>query len=356
MRIIELEGLMTPSLYGEGSRKDTVVLERDNQEWLVYVTDQYESTVAKTQRAFTTESEALEYVVMKLREKQKANWSLRELFKKKRTPSVPTHIRQVNGSHREVFRDTVHPYPEMIRSTLNKMDGASFWGFALWAAPTGTDFSKALPESQTYMQCIGSAKTMMIEISHPDPDDPSVTYRLVVGKPGDYSGEPSEVLSWDDGHQTTRVYPSELFTADEAAAILYGYFDATAVAKYYRFRNVSVTEGVGVAADTYELESVEEMERQQLNAAILAYIGDGSFPRRDQAAVKEFVAGGEEALTLIAKVMEIVDGALSVEIDWSTHTLDQAGDEVKHVMAARYPGLNDKVLDKLAWAFMYTNK
>lgn len=352
MQIIEAEGLRIPSLYGKASREDTVVLEHDNQTWLVYLTDERGSAIAKTQRTFATEPEALEYVLTKLRQIQKANWSLKELFKKKRTPAKPTHIRQVNGSHREAFRNNMRPYPETVRSTLNKMDGTLFWAFALWRAPKGTDFSKDLPESSTYMQCIGSAEAMMVEVSHPDPDDPNVVYRLIVGKPGDYSGEPSETLIWNEGRQSARVYPGELFTADEAAAILYGYFDATAVAKYYRFRNASVTEG----ADTYEIESVEEMERQQLNAAIVAYIGDGSFPRHDQAAIKEFAAGGEEALALTAKVMEIVDGALSVEIDWSTHTLSEAGDEVKRVVATRYPGLNEKALDKLAWAFMYNNK
>lgn len=355
-QIIEAEGLGAPSLYGNDSREDTVVLERDNQAWSVYLTDERGSAMAKTRRTFTTESEALEYVLTKLRQVQKVNWSLKELFKKKRTSSAPTHIRQVNGSHREAFRDNIRPYPETIRSTLNKMDGTLFWAFALWRAPKGTDFSKNLPESSTYMQCIGSAKAMMVEVSHPDPDDPNVVYRLVVGKPGDYSGEPSETLTWDGGRQSAKVYPSELFTADEAAAILYGYFDATAVAKYYRFRNASVTEGAGAAADTYEIESIEEMERQQLNAAIVAYIGDSSFPRHDEAAVKEFAEKGEEALLLIAKVMEIVDGALSVEIDWSTHTLSEAGDEVKRVVATRYPGLNERTLDKLAWAFMYNNK
>lgn len=356
IRTIEKEELAMPSLYGKGSRKDTVVLERDNQTWLVYVTDQHESIMAKTQRTFTAEAEALEYVLTKLRQIQKANWSLKELFKKKRVSSAPTHIRQVNGSHREPFRDNLRPYPEAIRFTLNRMDGASFWAFALWPAPKGTDFSKALPESSTYMQCIGSAEAMMIEVRHPDPDDPTIVYRLIVGKPGDYSGEPSETLVWDEGRQHAKVYPGELFTADEAAAILYGYFDATAVAKYYRFRNATVIESTGAGATTYEIASVEEMKRQQLNAAITAYIGDNSFPRHNEAAAKEFAGAGEEATELLSKVKEVVDGALSVEIDWSTHTLTQAGDEVKRVMAARYPGLNDKALDKLAWIFMYSNK
>lgn len=357
MQIIDAEELDPPIIYGNSeNRQNAVVLERGDKEWQVLITDERGSIMEKTQSVFDTESAALEYVLLKLRQTQQANRSLASLFKKKRKPSKPTHIRQVNNNLRDAFRDNMRPYPETIRSTLNTMNGTSFWSFALWAAPKGTDFSNDIPPSNVYMKCIGSAKSMMIEISHPDPDDPSVVYRLIVGKPGDYSGEPGETLSWGDGHQSTKVYPSELFSADEAAAIVYGYFDAIAVAKYYRFRNASVTEGVGATADTYEIESVEEMERQQLNAAIVAYIGDGSFPRRDQAAVKELAAGGEEALTLIAKVMEIVDGSLSVEIDWSTHTLTQAGDEVKRVMAAQYPGLNDAALDKLAWTFMYSNR
>lgn len=356
MRIVQVEELATPVLYGEGNRENAVVLEREGEIWKAYLTDERTGMFEKTLRTFDNESEALEYVLLKLRQGKKAHQSIASLFKNKRKPSKPTHVRQINGAHREAFLDDTRPYPEKIRFTLSQMDGSSFWSFALWRVPEGTDFSKDIPESDEYMLCTGSAEAMIIEVHNFDPDDHTVVYRLMVGKPGDYDGEPSEVVSWDDGRQSISVYPSELFTADEAASIMYGYFEAKAVAKFYRFRPLGVIEGIGTNPDAYDVSSTD-VKKQQLNHALVAYLGWGrsSFPRHDEAAAKEFMAASEEE-ELLAQVKSIVAGCVSVEIDWSTHTLSEAGDEVRRVMAARYPELNDDALDALRWEFTYSNK
>ncbi len=278
------------------------------------------------------------------------------LFKKRRTPSSATHVRQINGYHREAFLDDTRPYPEKIRFTLNQMDGLSFWGFALWRAPKDTDFTKEIKESEVFMQCIGSSKGMLIEIRHPDPDDKTTAYRMLVGKPGDYTGEPSETFQWDNNHQSLQVYSSELFSADEAASILYGYFTSTSVAKYYRFRAIGVTEGIDSKPESYDVSSTA-VQKQLLNQAIILYLGRGmsSFPRHDEAVVRGLVAK-EEADELLEKVKEVITGCMSVEIDWSAHSLSEAGDEAVRVMAQSYPDLNDAALDALRWQFTYSNK
>lgn len=278
------------------------------------------------------------------------------LFKKSRIPSKPTHVRQINGYHREAFLDDTRPYPEKIRFTLNQMDGMSFWGFALWRAPKDTDFTQEIKESEVFMHCIGSSKGMLIEVQHPDPDDKTLAYRMLVGKPGDYDGEPSETFQWDNNHRSLQVYSSELFSADEAASILYGYFTSTSVAKYYKFRAIGVTEGVGTKPESYEVSNTQ-IQKQLLNQAIISYLGKGvsSFPRHDEAAVRELVAK-EEANELLEKVKEVISGCMSVEIDWSAHSLSEAGNEAARVMAQRYPDLSEAALDALRWQFTYSNK
>ena len=69
MRIVHAESLDTPVLYGEGRlHDDAVVLERDGDAWRVYLVDEREAVIESTLRAFDNEPDALERVLLKLRQ------------------------------------------------------------------------------------------------------------------------------------------------------------------------------------------------------------------------------------------------------------------------------------------------
>ena len=140
-----------------------------------------------------------------------------------------THITLTNGLGKELLLHSDQTYPDLIRFTLNEMDGFSFWAWGLWSIPSGTDLREPLPDSESYMQCAGNSEGLTVEVRTVDAD--GIAHQYAVGKPaGDYSDQPSqpskpsETIRWDDGRSGTAVYPNEVFTADEAAAVFYTYF------------------------------------------------------------------------------------------------------------------------------------
>lgn len=80
LQIVNTEGLDAPVIYGEGSlRSDAVVLERDGDVWKVYVADERGGMYESTFREYDNEAEALEHVLLKLRQFKKYNKSLEAL-------------------------------------------------------------------------------------------------------------------------------------------------------------------------------------------------------------------------------------------------------------------------------------
>lgn len=149
-----------------------------------------------------------------------------------------THITQRNGHSRMALIDSFRPYPEQIRFTLRQMDGSSFWAWSLWRAPEGADLLDSIPTSAEYMQCAGTADALAVEVRHLD----GTPHQYAVGKPGgDHSSEPTEVIPYDDGRHSVTVYPSEVFTADEAAVVFYTYFLTDNVSQPYTLRELDLT-------------------------------------------------------------------------------------------------------------------
>jgi len=69
MRIVRDEDLEAPVICGVGQpRSEGVVLERDGTGWKVFVSDERGGVLGTTLRTFDDESEALEYVLEKLRQ------------------------------------------------------------------------------------------------------------------------------------------------------------------------------------------------------------------------------------------------------------------------------------------------
>jgi hypothetical protein len=80
LRIVRAEGLDTPVLYGAGRlHNDAVVLDRDGDTWSVYLVDERHAVIESTLRTFDNEPEALERVLLKLRQVAKARRSLAAL-------------------------------------------------------------------------------------------------------------------------------------------------------------------------------------------------------------------------------------------------------------------------------------
>lgn len=96
------------------------------------------------------------------------------------------------------------------------------------------------------------------------------------------------------------------------------------------------------------------VEGRVVSRAVVAYIGKGrsAFPRADDAAVTMMAAGVDPA-ALLTEVRAIVSECLSIEIDWSTCSLAEGGDEARRIMAARRPELDADALDALRWMFTY---
>lgn len=76
VQIVRAEGLDAPVLYGAGRlHRDAVVLERDDALCKVYLVDERHAVIESTLRAFESESDALERVLIKLRQVKKSNQS-----------------------------------------------------------------------------------------------------------------------------------------------------------------------------------------------------------------------------------------------------------------------------------------
>lgn len=150
-----------------------------------------------------------------------------------------THVVESNGFSRGPLIDTIRPYPDQLRFMLNRMNGTSLWGYSLWRAPEDADLLEDIPLSDEYVQSAGTAEAMTIEVRVLDTD--GISHQYTIGKPDeDSAAAPTEVIRWDDGRHSTTVYPSEVFTADEAADVFYAYFLTNTVAEPYRLRKLAL--------------------------------------------------------------------------------------------------------------------
>lgn len=89
--------------------------------------------------------------------------------------------------------------------------------------------------------------------------------------------------------------------------------------------------------------------------AVIVYMGVGRtpFPKCDPEDLSEVF--GEEAKTLLPYVKGLCDEIWSIEVDWSTHTLDSATEMATAEMCARHPELSDEAIEALGWGFSYSH-
>lgn len=150
-----------------------------------------------------------------------------------------THVVQSNGFSRGPLVDVVRPYADQLRFSLNRMDGSQLWAYSLWRAPEGSDLLEDIPLSDEYIQSAGSAEAMTVELRVVDAA--GAAHQYTVGKPGgEATGEPTEVIRWDDGRYRTLVHPHEVFTADEAAEVFHHYFLTDGVPDDFTLRELDL--------------------------------------------------------------------------------------------------------------------
>ncbi|MFZ4843382.1 hypothetical protein ACL9RE_13035 [Mycetocola saprophilus] len=137
-----------------------------------------------------------------------------------------------NGTGHMYLVDSIRPYRDQIRHGLGLLDGNKYWSYSLWKAPEGVAFDDidfSTPEPR-FMQSAGTGTALAIEVRFVEADGAERQY--CVGHPGtDYSGEPSVPI-----FNEVKIYPGEVFDADEAADIYYQYFLTGRVPEPYLLR------------------------------------------------------------------------------------------------------------------------
>src|ERR1700683_1519678 len=92
----------------------------------------------------------------------------------------------------------------------------------------------------------------------------------------------------------------------------------------------------------------------ELSDAVVSFLGFGSAtsPRRDHARlVQKF--GASHSATLESQVVSLLEELGKIQVDWSAHTLESAGEIARTDMHARHPDLSDTALRALAWKFTF---
>jgi hypothetical protein len=92
----------------------------------------------------------------------------------------------------------------------------------------------------------------------------------------------------------------------------------------------------------------------ELSDAVVLFLGFGSAssPRRDHARlVQEF--GATEAAALESLVVSLLEEVGKIQVDWSAHSLESAGEMARTEMHTRHPDLSDTALRALAWKFTF---
>lgn len=152
-----------------------------------------------------------------------------------------THITRTNNSTLVPLKTENGTIVETLQHALARLDGTNIWGYSIWKAPAGTNFKAALPYSEEYIQCAGSAEAMTIEVRVQL--SPDTTRQFTVGKQEPKaSSEPTEQIGWDTGRHHVMVAKNEVFSADEAAKVFAAYYETNEIPDTYTLRELDLTQ------------------------------------------------------------------------------------------------------------------
>jgi hypothetical protein len=96
------------------------------------------------------------------------------------------------------------------------------------------------------------------------------------------------------------------------------------------------------------------LKSSDVSDAVVLYLGHGtaSHPQLDSRALMERF-GDRRAVELEAAIGSLLNEAGRINVDWSSHTLESAGDLVVAEMRRRHPALTARALAAIAWKFTF---
>lgn len=151
---------------------------------------------------------------------------------------MTTHAFTLNGRTSFEVKGNVRPVHDEIRHRLQMLNGKERFSVILWKMPEGIPFDMVDPDSvREYIQCGGSAERMTVEVRTLNQGAP---HHEVVGRAGTEipEGDPSEKVPFGGGYGV-RVYPNEVFDADEAGDLLIAYYETGDVPSSYLKRSIA---------------------------------------------------------------------------------------------------------------------
>ncbi|WP_227996523.1 hypothetical protein [Nocardia australiensis] len=152
-------------------------------------------------------------------------------------PIVTTH--RVTYSNRlKVFIGPDETVGNFLRP-LCRLDGYHRFSVnmtRLSAPVAATDITSAISSAPgpSSVQCTGSAEALVIEVQTAVE---GLARRFTAGLPGSRSGEPNVCIP--DGTDFLRVYPDEVFTAEQAAEIFATYFETDDIPAGLQLREIA---------------------------------------------------------------------------------------------------------------------
>lgn len=106
-----------------------------------------------------------------------------------------------------------------------RMDGTEFYAYSVWHYPDHIKFDKVDADAvEEFLQCAGSAEAMTIERRRSLPEG---GYGLFVLGHGPAEGTELVEIPWDQ--HVVQVYPSEVFTGEQACTVFEQYFHSATV-------------------------------------------------------------------------------------------------------------------------------
>ena len=177
-----------------------------------------------------------------------------------------THAESIDGGLVGYVTDDFRPIPDQLRHVLSRRDGVQRFTYTMWRATNPESIVVRLRDmNEQFIRAAGSAGAMTITVTLPGAD--GVVRSYTVGRPGPYEGARVQIRV---GEQTAvRVFPNEVFTADEAAAIFYTYYLTDTIAQPYQLRETDPADTVRVPLLWTHAESFNGGEYQYLT-------GDGA--------------------------------------------------------------------------------
>lgn len=151
-------------------------------------------------------------------------------------PATTTH-RLTYSNRLKVFIGPDDSVINFLRP-LHRLDGFDSYSVNLTRLPYPMPASEitatlSAAPGRNYVECIGSADVLAIELRT---EDEGMPRRYLLGLPGERVGYPG--VDVPNGTELLRVYPDEIFDAEHAAEVFATYFHTGAIPTGFQLREV----------------------------------------------------------------------------------------------------------------------